>query len=71
MTFLLIHRISGYFYGTPPDVTANLKLISRFCEKYPDYKGAPLTSSFFLAPLTLLHRQTSSSSPSREALRRK
>ncbi|BGO89960.1 hypothetical protein NBRC10512_001944 [Rhodotorula toruloides] len=35
---------SGYFYGTPPDITANLKLISRFCEKYPDYKD-----KFFLS----------------------
>ena len=28
---------TGEFYGNHPHLTANLELVSRFFEKYPDY----------------------------------
>jgi len=50
---------SGEFYGNPPNVTANLELVSRFFEKYPDYRSRAFLSVKGGANLEKLHPDAS------------
>jgi len=56
---------SGEFYGNPPNATANLELVSRFFEKYPEYADRA-----FLSVKGGINMETISPDSSEEGLRR-